>query len=135
MPYTTYYAADAFDVMLDPPAARQIEWSRIHSLWQAQAQRALLALPAMRASAVELCRLVAPQDLNRLYLLCESEMPPEERGPPDWAGYAGSGLCWLERGVIGAAWKGPGATIVICDQNLRRDDPASDFIGLVLHEL
>jgi len=97
-------------------------------------------IEALVAQAESLCRKVAPIDLadRPLYIVMQSQLPDYLSRTDVCEGYTATCLDIFLRDVIGAAWKGRGACIVVNDLDFETMDVLDREVvvrWVVLHEL
>ena len=98
-------------------------------------------IDAVCARAESLCRTVAPLDLGDtpLYIVPQSRLPDELGGKAVCDGFTSPSLDLYVQDVIGPAWRGRGACMVVNDTDFGGQMDAFDIesaiSGIALHEL
>jgi hypothetical protein len=100
-----------------------------------------LNIDVLCARAEAFCRRLAPLDLGDtpIYIVLQTRVPAEFGGTADCDGFTTPSLDLYMKDVIGPAWRGRGACMVINDLDFTETmDPAdieSALTGVALHEL
>jgi hypothetical protein len=101
----------------------------------------VIAIDDIIAVTERTCRVIAPQDLGDvpLYIVPVSRLPADRGGLSVCDGFTSPSLDLYLRDVIGPAWHGRGACMVVRDVapegTMDERDVATAFMGVAIHEL